>query len=116
MAISGSHPPRHEWRFVVTPLVGEGETVLVLEGRLGHRAAGTLRQASERLLDEGCGRVALDLAGVDYISSDGVRAIDHLATELEARSGVLRVLHLADPVRIVLDLSGLMDRLETERT
>jgi anti-anti-sigma factor len=116
MANTGSHAPQHEWRLVVTPVVGEDETTLVLQGRLGHRAARTLQEASARLLAEGCDRVALDLAGVDYISSDGVRAIEHLATELEAKSGRLRLLHLADPVRLVLDLSGLLDRLETTQT
>jgi anti-anti-sigma factor len=111
MANTGSHAPQHEWRLVVTPVVREDETTLVLQGRLGHRAARTLQEASARLLAEGCDRVALDLAGVDYISSDGVRAIEHLATDLEAKSGRLRLLHLAEPVRLVLDLSGLIARL-----
>jgi anti-anti-sigma factor len=99
------------WRFVATPAVEDGETILRLEGRLGHEGAGLLKRAGEGVLDRGVDRLALDLAGVDYISSAGVRTIEDLATALEERSGRLRVFNASDPVRLVLDLSGILERL-----
>jgi len=48
---------------------------------------------------------------VDYMSSAGVRTIDELAAALEARSGRLRLLNPTEPVKLVLDLSDLTERL-----
>jgi len=103
------------WRFDTTSSVEEGETVLRLEGRLGHEGASLLRRSGESIVDRGVVRLVLDLSAVDYVSSAGVRAIDDLATALEQRSGRLRVTNPADPVRLVLDLSGLLERLAIEK-
>ena len=101
------------WRFAVTSTVQDGETVLKLEGRIGHNGATLLRKAGEQILERGVKRLALDLSGVDYMSSAGLRAIDDLATSLEEQAGSLRVIDPTDPVRLVLDLSGLAERLKT---
>jgi anti-anti-sigma factor len=111
MGSGGGRSGLQTWRFVATSAVEDGETVLRLEGRLGHEGAALLKRAGEGVLDRGVVRLALDLAAVDYVSSAGVRTIEELATALEERSGRLRLLNATDPVRIVLDLSGLMERL-----
>ena len=111
MASGGGRSGGLTWRFAATSAVEDGETVLRLEGRLGHEGAAQLKRAGEGVLDRGVVRLTLDLGGVDYVSSAGVRTIDQLATALEERSGRLRLLNPTDPVRIVLDLSGLSERL-----
>jgi anti-anti-sigma factor len=111
MAKGGGRSGGKTWRFVATPTVEGGETVLRLEGRLGHHGAALLKASGDRLLAQGIDRLALDLGAVDYMSSAGVRTIDELAAALEARSGHLRVVNPTDPVKVVLDLSGLTDRL-----
>ena len=103
------------WRFAVTSTVQDGETVLKLEGRIGHNGATLLRKAGEQILERGVKRLALDLSGVDYMSSAGLRAIDDLAARLEEQAGSLRMIDPTDPVRLVLDLSGLADRLKNTR-
>jgi len=103
------------WRFAVTSIVQDDETVLKLEGRIGHNGATLLRKAGEQILERGVKRLALDLSGVDYMSSAGLRAIDDLAASLEEHAGSLRVIDPTDPVRLVLDLSGLADRLKNTR-
>ena len=75
------------WRFAVTSTVQDGETVLKLEGRIGHNGATLLRKTGEQILERGVKRLALDLSGVDYMSSAGLRAIDDLATSLEEQAG-----------------------------
>jgi anti-anti-sigma factor len=111
MASAGGRNARETWRFVAASTVEGGETVLRLEGRIGHSGAVLLKRAGERILDRGVDRLALDLSGVDYMSSAGLRAIEDLAAALEERSGRLRLVNATDAVRIVLDLSGLWDRL-----
>ena len=111
MGTGGGRNDAQTWRFVATSTIEDGETVLKLEGRVGHNGATLLRQAGEQILDRGVERLALDLSGVDYMSSAGLRAIEDLAAALEERSGRLRLVNATDAVRIVLDLSGLWDRL-----
>jgi anti-anti-sigma factor len=111
MAPGSGRKSGQTWRFVATSTVEDGETVLKLEGRVGHNGAALLKRAGERILDRGVDRLALDLGGVDYMNSAGLRAIEDLAAALEERSGRLRLVNATDAVRIVLDLSGLWDRL-----
>jgi anti-anti-sigma factor len=111
MTHGGGRKGGKTWRFVVTAIVEGGEAVLRLEGRLGYRGAAILKASGDRLLAQGINRLALDLGAVDYMSSAGVRTIDELAAALEARSGRLRLLNPTDPVKLVLDLSGLSERL-----
>jgi anti-sigma B factor antagonist len=111
MEWDGGRKGLQTWRFAATSAVEDGETILRLEGRLGHEGAGLLKRAGEAVLDRGVDRLALDLAGVDYVSSAGVRTIVDLATALEERFGRLRVFNANDPVKLVLDLSGLTERL-----
>jgi anti-anti-sigma factor len=50
------------------------------------------------------------------MSSAGLRTLEGLAAALEARSGHLRLMNATDPVKLVLDLSGLSERfVDTER-
>jgi anti-anti-sigma factor len=111
MTNGGGRSGGKTWRFVATPTVEGSQAVLRLEGRLGYHGAALLKASCDRLLAEGIDRVALDLSAVDYMSSAGVRTIDELAAALEARSGRLRLLNLTEPVKLVLDLSDLTERL-----
>jgi anti-anti-sigma factor len=111
MAQRGGRKAVQTWRFDATSLVEDGETILRLEGRLGHEGAGLLKRSGERVMERGVDRLALDLAGVDYMSSAGLKAIEALAAALEARAGRLRLLNPTDSVKLVLDLSGLSERL-----
>jgi anti-anti-sigma factor len=101
------------WRFSAAMKVAAGEIALALSGRLGHAAVPTLEQTLRRLPPSlGQGRVVLDLAGVDYLSSAGLRVIESLCSRLEKGGRRLSVRHVNDPVSLVLDLSGLSQRLE----
>ena len=73
------------------------------------------QQLQALITGPGGGEVHLDFQGVDYMSSAGLRAIDDLAASLEEQSGSLRVIDPTDPVRLVLDLSGLAERLKNTR-
>jgi anti-anti-sigma factor len=115
MANRGGRNGGEMWRLVATPTVEGGEAVVRLEGRLGQYGAALLKASGDRLLAQGIDRLVLDLSAVDYMSSAGVRTIDELAAALSSRSGTLRVVNPTDPVKLVLDLSGLTERLTTTK-
>ena len=92
--------------------------VLVLEviGRVGAASAATFSEAVARGFGRG-ERLVVDLAGVDYVSSAGLRALE-VAARPGGRNGgsprILVVCAVPEPVRIALDLAGLLSRLHIE--
>jgi len=95
------------WRLAVDT-GGDGETDdFVVRGRLGLTGAAELDSVLEGFIASGGRNVRLDLSGVDYISSPGLRLLDDRTRQLEEHGGTLSVRHVTDPVRLALDLAGL---------
>jgi anti-sigma B factor antagonist len=116
MASSEGRTVRQTWRLTATSTIEDGETIVKLEGRVGHNGAAVLKRLGEGIVGQGVNRLTLDLSAVDYMSSAGLRTLEGLAAVLEARSGHLRLMNATDPVKLVLDLSGLSERfVDTER-
>ena len=61
-------------------------------------------------------RLVLDLAGVDYISSAGLRVLLATAKRLGGGKGALALCALRDPVRNVLDLAGFLPLFAVDAT
>jgi anti-anti-sigma factor len=76
-----------------------------LAGRFGHEALAAFEQAARPLVDSGVHSIVIDLAGVDYLSSPGLRAIVALATEMQSRKGQVIVRGARDAVRVTLGLA-----------
>jgi anti-anti-sigma factor len=94
------------------------DDVLVLElaGRVGAASAGLLAEAVANAFNRG-DRLVVDLSGVDYVSSAGLRALEVAAGEAAGnggRPGTLVLCAVSEPVRIALDLAGLLPRLRIE--
>ena len=86
-------------------LVGEIR-VLALEGRLDTDTSADLELAVQDLLQAGDRRfVVIDLQGVGYVSSAGLRVLLALAKSLEGK-GRLRLCALNQTVRQVFDVAG----------
>jgi anti-anti-sigma factor len=81
-----------------------GGIVLVPKGRIGSVTAGTFASAlkAARAIAP---RVIVDLAAIDYISGEGIRA---LQAGSETGSQTI-ICGLQDAVRITLDLAGTLD-------
>jgi anti-anti-sigma factor len=86
---------------------------MTLAGRFGHRAAPDFQRAARQCLSASVSGIVVDLAGVDYLSSPGLRAIVGLATEMQARRGQVIVRGARDAVRVTL---GLADFTKTRRS
>jgi anti-sigma B factor antagonist len=85
--------------------LGHGGRRVWLRGRLDTETAQTLGQQLGPLLDAPAVTVLLlDLAGLEYIGSAGIRLLVQARQILEARGGELVVAHLQPTVRRVIEI------------
>lgn len=84
--------------------VGE-VTVLGLEGRLDTDTSADLELTVQDLMQAGVRQFVVDLAGVGYVSSAGLRVLLSLGKTVE-NSGGLRLAGLNPTVRQVFDVAG----------
>ncbi|HEX5948004.1 MAG TPA: STAS domain-containing protein [Actinomycetota bacterium] len=94
--------------FVIEPL--DRPRAYRVSGSFGVPSAGSLPE----LLDELCrtpGDITLDLSGVTFMDSGGVRALIQACMGL-ARTGRVRVVRPSEQVRRLLELSGVEANVE----
>jgi anti-sigma B factor antagonist len=92
--------------------------LLTIVGRLDAASAPQLRQQIEALFDEGRSRLVLDLAGLEYVASPGLRVLiearkrarDRKLTDLEG--GDVRIANLPPRIKEVFDLTGFTSLFE----
>jgi anti-anti-sigma factor len=88
-------------------------TELVISGRLDGYWADHLTGALEEVVRGGADQIRLDLSGITYISSMGVRVLLQFYQQLQSIHGVFAVAHPSEPVKKVLQMMGLGDLLFT---
>lgn len=86
--------------------------ILRPEGRLDHAAARPLEEAVGRVVDAGETAILIELDGVSYVSSAGLRAILTAAKRVQEAGGRLALSAPSDSVRDVLDVSGFSTLLD----
>ena len=84
-----------------------GWTLVALAGRLDMISAGPLEQELEGLIAAGSRRLAIDMSGLDYLSSAGLRALLVAARRLQEAQGTLVLVGLRGMVKEVLEIAGL---------
>jgi stage II sporulation protein AA (anti-sigma F factor antagonist) len=90
--------------------------VIAPRGRIDSTTSDTLETRLRELDRGGDRRVVVDLAGVDYISSAGLRVMLTLAKRTRDRSGALALCGLEDAVRHVFELAGFLPLFAVEAT
>ncbi len=80
--------------------------VLALGGRLDTETAADVEIAFDDLLDAGDRHFLIDLGGIGYVSSAGLRVLLALAKKLDGGKGSLRLCSLTPAVRQVFDVAG----------
>jgi anti-sigma B factor antagonist len=80
--------------------------VLGLQGRLDHTTIRTVEQKLLAVVAEGCRYLVVDLAGLDYISSAGLRVLLSTAKKLKASGGRIVLCAVKQYVKEILDVSG----------
>ena len=85
----------------------QGNATLVrLKGRMDVATAGDVERACERVIQGGEKFVVLDLGGLDYISSAGLRGILGVDKKIKAQGGKLALCNLKGMVKEVFQISG----------
>jgi anti-sigma B factor antagonist len=80
--------------------------VMEVQGRLDAVTSGKLEEEGQSWIDRGEKALVMDLGGVDYISSAGLRAILILARKLNGSGGQIRFCCLKGMVQEVFSISG----------
>jgi anti-anti-sigma factor len=111
--VSTAGPPSFE--VVVSP-VAEGEGVHVAVA--GELDLATASEFEATLLEQlAAGSVRLDLRGLSFMDSTGIRVLDALLRDLPMMGSTLLVdPHLQPPVRQILTLTGMIDALPFDDT
>jgi stage II sporulation protein AA (anti-sigma F factor antagonist) len=102
------------WRLSISQVATDGVTLLRVTGRLGTASSGDLIEAVNGAIQAGSRRLVLDLSAVDYASSAGLLSLDAVAGRVHVANGALVVCGLTEPVRLALELSGLLPHFEIE--
>jgi anti-anti-sigma factor len=84
-----------------------GWVLVAVLGRLDMTSAGTLEEELEKVIAAGERRLAIDMSGLDYLSSAGLRALLVAARRLQELQGTLVLVGLRGTVKEVLELAGL---------
>ena len=91
------------------------EALVLLAGELDPHSADSLAEALHELgSDESIRRVVLDLSGVAFIDSSGLRVLLSAHEALTAGGAALVLRSPSDAVCRLLEITDLLDRLEIE--
>ena len=96
----------------ITEHQGEGTLLLGLEGRLDTNTAPQLESIVKGRL-EGIPRLELDFAGLDYLSSAGLRVI-LAAQKIMNHKGIMIIRNVNDTIMEVFEVTGFSDILTIE--
>ena len=81
-------------------------TLVSVTGRMDAVSSPEFEKELARLIDEGNINFVVDLAGLDYISSSGLRSILVTAKKLKAKNGQILLASLQAVVKEVFEISG----------
>lgn len=106
--------PHLKWPLRVTHSQSDDILVLEVAGRIGHAASAAFSDALAQAARGAGNQLILDMAGVDYVSSSGLQVLREAASSMTAGRGALVLCRVSEPVRIAIQLAGLLDALAIE--
>jgi anti-anti-sigma factor len=92
----------------------EDEIMLKCTGRLDANRSGYLNDTIDRLVREGSYHISIDMTGIEYLSSAGIRSLVTQYKNLEAINGHFRISGMSENVKDVLTMVGLADILNQQ--
>ena len=84
----------------------DGTLIAKAEGRIDGVNARDFEEAMKAAINSDDSTVVIDLEGLSYISSAGLRVILLIAKTLRKRNAELSLCSLSDPIREVFEISG----------
>lgn len=100
--------PARPWTLHIHRESRDGVRILGLRGRIGVAASPQLAALITEELAAGHPRIVVDLDGVDYMSSAGLRVLQAAAAQAAASGARLALCRLAEPVRVAFELADVM--------
>lgn len=97
----------------ITMNYATGSLMLTLTGRLDTTTAPQLEKALQENWD-GIRSVTFDFAGIEYISSAGLRVLLSAQKRMNAAAGTMKLIHVNETVMEVFDITGFTDILTIE--
>ena len=95
---------------------GAGKHAMSLAGRFDAHEVGTFRHSFEPLLAEPGSIVRVDLSNVVFVDSSALAALLQAQRDVADTGGQLVLVDLSDPVRIILELTALMQVFTVEQS
>ncbi len=90
-----------------------GWTVVTLVGRLDATSSVELDRRGQELVTSGATRIVLELSGLDYVSSAGLRSVLTTAKSAQAAGGKLAIAGMQGVTKEVFSISGFDSILPT---
>ncbi len=84
----------------------DGILIARADGRVDSANAGEFQNALNSAIDEHDDAVILDLAGLSYISSAGLRVLLMIAKMLQGKEAKFAVCSAPEPIREIFEISG----------
>src|ERR1035437_10592201 len=81
-------------------------TILTAQGKLDALSSPELDKRLSSLVESGTRQIVLDLAGLDYVSSAGLRVFLSAAKRLKQAHGKLALANLSAHVQQIFDMEG----------
>ena len=92
----------------ITEARERGVVVIAPVGRIDSTTSDRLEQHLLALVAAGERRVVVDFAGVEYISSAGLRVMLALAKKMKDARGLVALCAMGEPVKMVFSLAGFL--------
>src|SRR5215831_4619862 len=103
-----------EWDVVFERSVEQDDQVLRVVGEVDLAVAGRFGRELDSLFDDGSARAFVDLSGVDFIDSSGVRELLRVKRAAESTGGELILRAPSASCRHVLEISGVWRDFEVQ--
>lgn len=87
--------------------------LVTVSGRVDSNTAPELDDALKASINRGCHNIVLEMSGVDYLSSAGLRALVSARRACNGKNGDVRLATPSERVQEVLELAGLDSIFET---
>jgi anti-sigma B factor antagonist len=87
-------------------------SVLKVKGRVDSETAPELDDALTKLLQDNHNQIVLNLQGVNYMSSAGLRAVVKAYQAAKKSGGDLRLASVSEPIEVILRTVGMMQMLQ----
>ena len=83
-------------------------SIMKVKGRVDSETAPELDNALSKLLNENRNKIVLNLEGVDYMSSAGLRSLVKALKESQKSGGDVRLASVSEPIEVILRTVGMM--------